>query len=390
MAPGPGEPGPVPPANLTDHFVLFAPILAPDKQPLGVLEIFQDASHDPRMYPTFLNYAFQMAGYASQYHNFSNVRAAAGVEKTYTQVESVRLARFTPGLNPTEVAYHVANEGRKLIECDRLCVGIRHDRSRVTVEAVSGADVVEKASTHVRRLRILMESVLQWGEALTFKGEKDAGLPPAVAHALDEYLHESQPKLLIVQPVRDEREKDKHKPARAVLVMECFNPPEQTEPLVQRLDIVTKHAAPALYNAAEMKRVPLKFLWWPIAKLQEGIGGKRRFIAASIAVLLALIVGVMVLVPAPLRMEAKGQLLPVEISKIYPPQEGRIVEVRVRTRRARSTRVLRSRRCSAASLLKNKQKLHANWPKPTPTSQRPRNTSSKKPDIRGTKTSSRA
>src|SRR5262249_60696741 len=77
-------------------------------------------------------------------------------------------------LNPTEVAYHVANEGRKLIECDRLCVGIRHDRHRVTVEAVSGADVVEKASTHVRRLRLLMEAVNQWGEALTFRGEKDA------------------------------------------------------------------------------------------------------------------------------------------------------------------------------------------------------------------------
>ena len=81
------------------------------------------------------------------------------------------------------------------------------------------------------------------------------------AAALDDYLHESQPKLLIVQPVRDEREKDTAKPARAVLVMEMFNPPEQIDPIVQRLEIVTKHAAPALYNAAEMRRVPLKFLW---------------------------------------------------------------------------------------------------------------------------------
>lgn len=329
MPAGAGEAGPVPPANLTDHFALFAPILTPDKQALGILEVFQDANHDPRMYPTYLNYTFQMAGYASQYHNFSAVRAAAGVEKTYTAVET--FARHIHGsLNPTEVAYHVANEGRKLIECDRLCVGVRHDRSRVTVEAVSGADVVEKASTHVRRLRYLMEAVLQWGETLTFKGEKDAGLPPAVASALDEYLHESQPKLLIVQPVRDEREKDKAKPARAVLVMEVFNPPEQIDPLVQRLEVVTKHAAPALYNAAEMKRVPLKFLWWPIAQVQEGLGGKRRFIAASIAVLLAVLVGVMILVPADLRMEAKGQMQPVDISKIFPPREGSIRAVRVK------------------------------------------------------------
>jgi hypothetical protein len=337
MPPGPGEPGPVPPANLTDHFALFAPIVTPDKQAFGVLEVFQNPTHDPRLYPTFLNFTFQMAGYASQYHQYSNARVAAGVERTYSQVE-LYARQIHGSLNPTEVAYHVANEGRKLIECDRLCVGVRHDRWRVTVEAVSGADVVEKASTHVRSLRRLMEAVLQWGEPLTFKGTKDPGLPPAVAHALDDYLHESQPKLLIVQPTRDEREKDMSRPARAVLVMECFNPPEQIEPLVQRLDVVTKHAAPALYNAAQMKRVPLKFIWWPIAKLQEGLGGKRRFIAASVIVLLAVLIGLMTAPPealppvtgAQLRMDAKGQMLPVEVAKIFPPREGTVRAIRVR------------------------------------------------------------
>jgi hypothetical protein len=282
--------------------------------------VFQDSKHDPRIYPTFLNYAFQMAGYASQYHQYSNLRAASGMERTFTQVET--FARLIHGtLNPTEVAYHVANEGRKLIECDRLCVGIRHARHKVTVESVSGADVVEKASTHVRRLRKLMEAVLHWGETLTFRGTKDAGLPPDVSHALDEYLNESQPKLLVVQPIRDEREKDKHKPARSIVVLESFNPPEQIEPMIQRLEIVGKHAAPALYNAAQMKRVPLKFLWWPIAKVQEGVGGKARFITLLAVLLLAALTCTMIFVPYQLRMEAKGQMQPVEIAKIYSPHE---------------------------------------------------------------------
>ena len=69
----------VPAANLTDYFALFAPIVTPEKQAMGVLEVFQEPSHDPRLYPTFLNYAFQMAGYASQYHQFANARAASGV-----------------------------------------------------------------------------------------------------------------------------------------------------------------------------------------------------------------------------------------------------------------------------------------------------------------------
>ena len=36
-------------------------------------------------------------------------------------------------LNPIEVAYRVANDGRRLIDCDRVSVGIRYGR-RVTVE----------------------------------------------------------------------------------------------------------------------------------------------------------------------------------------------------------------------------------------------------------------
>lgn len=327
--PPPGDGAAVPAANLTDYFALFSPIVTPEKQALGVLEVFQDPNLDPRLYPTFLNYTFQMAGYASQYHQFTNARAASGMERTFTQVESfARLVHST--LNPTEVAYHVANEGRKLAECDRLCVGMRHGRRRVTVEAVSGADVVEKASTHVRRMRKLMEAVLQWGETLTFRGTKDAGLPPDVSYALDEYLNESQPKLLVMQPIRDEREKDQSKPARSVLVMESFNPPEQIEPLVQRLEVVGKHAAPALYNAAEMKRVPLKFLWWPIAKVQDGLGGKGRLYAAGAAVLLAILVGVMILVPYPLRMDAKGPMQPVEISKVFAKHEGTIAKITAR------------------------------------------------------------
>jgi len=327
--PAPAEAGAVPAANLTDYFALFAPIVTPDKTSMGVLEVFQEPSHDARMYPTFLNYAFQMAGYASQYHQFSNARAASGVERTFAQVE--QFARLVhSSLNPTETAYHVANEGRKLIECDRLCVGIRHARRKVTVEAVSGADVVERASTHVRRMRHLMEAVLQWGETLTFKGVKDAGLPPDVSHSLDEYLSESQPKLLVVQPIRDEREKDQSKPARSILVLESFNPPEQTEPLIQRLEVVGKHAAPALYNAAQMKRVPLKFLWWPIAKVQEGLGGKARFYTIGGALLLALVTAAMILIPSPLRMDAKGMMQPAENQNVFAPREGKLVKFLVK------------------------------------------------------------
>jgi len=316
------EPGAVPAANLTDYWALFAPIanVEKDKPPLGLLEVFQTGDHDPRLYPTYLNYTYQMAGYASQYHQFSNARQTSGLERVYAQVES--FARMIhSSLNPTEVAYHIANEGRRLIECDRLCVGVRHG-AKTTVEAVSGADVVEKASTHVRRMRRLFDEVLKFGEKLVYKGEKDEGLPPRLAEALDAYLAESQPKLLVVTPLRDDREKESRRLPRSILLMESFNPPEQVEPMIQRLEVVGKHAAPALYNAAEMKRIPFGFLWRPLAKLQEGLGGKNRLITLLVALLITGLILAMVLVPYPLKMQADGQFTPRYVTQVFAPHDG--------------------------------------------------------------------
>ncbi|MGL6074943.1 MAG: hypothetical protein ACRC8S_12345 [Fimbriiglobus sp.] len=323
------EPGAVPAANLTDYYALFAPIIQSDKQPLGLLEIFHEPEMESRVYQTFLQYTVQMAGYASQYHAFAGNRQTSGMEKVFTQVES--FAKLIHGsLNPTEVAYHVANEGRRLMEADRVCVGVRHGK-KVTVEAVSGADVVEKASTHVRRMRELFDAVLQYGDRLVYKGTKDEGLPPNLSAALDGYLNESQPKLLVVQPIRDDREKDNGKPARSVMLLESFNPPEQVEPMLAKFDVVNKHAAPALYNAWEMRRIPFRFIWTPISKLQELLGGKARFYTALGLVALVALTVAMVMVPYPLKMEAKGEFLPRNTVYVFPSMEGQVRDIKVRS-----------------------------------------------------------
>jgi hypothetical protein len=179
-------------------------------------------------------------------------------------------------------------------------------------------------------MRALFDSVIQWNDKLIFKGTRDESLPPRVLHALDDYLAESQPKLLVVTPIRDEREKDEKKPARSVLLLESFNPPENVEPMIQRLDILAKHAAPALFNAAEMKSIPFKTLWWPVKKVQDGLGGKARFITYLVIAALLLLTVLMVFVPYPLKMEAKGQLEPVEIGQVFVPIPGQVRSISYR------------------------------------------------------------
>ncbi len=173
----------------------------------------------------------------------------------------------------------------------------------------------------------LFDRVLAWGEKLVYSGTKDDGLPPDVMKALDEYLAESNSKLLVVLPLRDEREKENKKRPRAALMMECFEPQQTPEQLVARLEVVGKHATAALYNAVEHRRIPMRFLWMPLAKVQEGLGGKARAITFAIIAGVLALFAVLYFVPYQLKMDAQGKLLPEERLYIFSPRKGEVMDV---------------------------------------------------------------
>ncbi|MBY0231589.1 MAG: hypothetical protein K2W96_20070, partial [Gemmataceae bacterium] len=203
------------------------------------------------------------------------------------------------------------------------------------VEAVSGSDVVEKRSNQVQLLRTLAQAVLDWGERLVFSGVKDDSLPPRVLKALDAYIAESHSRLLVVMPLRDEREgdpKDKNKkvkPPRSALVMECYEAPDDPPQTVGRLEVVAKHATSALYNSLELKRIPLQWLLLPFARLREGLGGQTRTIILLVVALLSLAGAALAILPYPLRVDSGGTVLPTVRRSVYPPVQATIKELRV-------------------------------------------------------------
>src|SRR5262249_23967329 len=178
--------------------------------------------------PGFLQYMTLMANLAGRFQRNQLVGQLVGQQQLWTSLEA--FSRSIHGsLNTLEVAFLIANEGRRLIECDRVSVAVPRNAQKTEIEAVSGADVVEKRSSQVRLMRKLADEVLTWGEKLTFSGTRDDALPPGVLSSLDAYLQESPSKLLVVLPLSDDREgdgKDKPKlPPRSAIVMECFETP---------------------------------------------------------------------------------------------------------------------------------------------------------------------
>jgi hypothetical protein len=311
----------LPAGNPTEFVILIAPIMV-EKDVVGLVEVWQEPRWDARALRLCLNYLVQMAGYASNYVRTQQGRKLAGQEHVWTQLESFA-REVHASLDPTRVAYQVANEGRRLIGCDRLSVATV-DGKKSKIEAVSGSDVVEKRSNLIVLMRALVDSVLKWGERLVYQGTKDESLPPDVLNALDDYLAESNSKLLVVQPLRDERQKDKPGVARSALVMDCFETAEQNEALISRMEVVSRHATTALYNAVELRRIPLGWVWKPIVSIQDGLGGKFKALMTLIAALVVALVLALIFVPYPLTMESNGQLLPIERQKIYPTHAGHI------------------------------------------------------------------
>jgi hypothetical protein len=320
------EEGKTPAGNLSSYLLLVAPIVA-NQQTAGLIEVWQHANRTPQAIPGYLQYMSYMAELTARYQRNQMVGQLTGQQQVWIQLEAFA-TQIHSSLNPTEVAYQVANEGRRLIECDRVSVAVRQYGSKARIEAVSGADVVEKRSNLIRLMRDLSEQVIKWGEKLAFNGVRDDSLPPKVLAALDAYLAESNTKLLVVQPLRDEREKGR-RPPRSALVMECFEPPSEPQQLLARLDVVARHAAPALYNAVEHRRIPGRFVWQPLAKLQDGIGGKAKAISAIVVGLLSFLGAMLYFVPYELKMESKGKLMPWARRIVYTPIAGQLEDFKV-------------------------------------------------------------
>ena len=318
---GAGEDSKPPAGNPTSHVLMMVPILLDEKM-VGLIEVFQATNRPLNAITGFLQYMGLMADLATRFQRHQKVIQLTGQQALWAQLEAFS-RQIHGSLNPIECSYLIANEGRRLVDCDRVSVVARYG-TQIRVEGMSGVDSIERRSNLVVLMQTLVKAVIDWGEKLVFKGEQDDSLPPRVLDALDAYLAESSAKLLVIQPLVDERDgkgKDKKKP-RAAIVMESFDPPTDPDAMIERLEIVGRHSTSALYNSIEHRRIPLRFLWRPIAAVQEGLGGRTKTIILACIVGLTFLTSILCLWSYPLKMDAQGQLLPAVRVWVYPKREG--------------------------------------------------------------------
>ncbi len=321
--------------NPTGCILLLQPLIT-EVETVGLVEIFQRAEVTANTLSGYQRFLRQMSELAVEFLRTGQLRNLADRQLLWNRVEEF-VKTIHESLDPYQTAYTIANEGRRLIECDRVSIAIRRG-NRCKVEAVSGQDLFDKRSNMIRLLNKLATSVVSVEEPLWYSGDT-SNLAPQVEKIVDEYVDESHSKAVVVipliEPLREEDKEDykkrmdnKKKPIGALIVEQIENSALQST-LRQRVELVEKHACVALNNALEHNNLFLMPVWRAIGRWSWVM--KARTLPKTILVLILLVtllVGLFVF-PYKFEVEAEGQLIPVDKAEIFAQMDGDISDVNV-------------------------------------------------------------
>jgi multidrug efflux pump subunit AcrA (membrane-fusion protein) len=321
-------------ANPTD-FLLVLGLLRTDLEALGIVEIFQRTDAGLATQQGYLRFLSQMCDLAGDFLKSHQLRHFSDRQVLWTQLEDFTHVVHA-NLDPRETAYTIANEGRRLIECDRLSVAIRRG-NKCTIEAISGQDVFNTRSNTVRLLGQLATAVVVTGEPVWYTGDT-RDMAPQVEDAVQAYVDEAHSKTVAVLPLRrpqgpeeeEPRDRPEAEPPVGALIVEQIEDSRVPPTLVQRVEVVCRHSAVALANAMEHQNLFLMPVWRALGKSRVVVKARTLPKTLTIAgVILALLLGLFIW-PADFRLESKGTLEPADRRDVFAGIKGVVTKVCVK------------------------------------------------------------
>ncbi|MEX2173874.1 MAG: HlyD family efflux transporter periplasmic adaptor subunit [Pirellulaceae bacterium] len=329
---GPATPGEA--ANPSDLLLVLAPLVI-ENQPQAVVEIFQRAGGGPTTQRGYLRFLVQMCDLACDYLKNSRLRQLSQTQTLWRQLEQFVQAAHQ-SLDVRATSFAVVNEGRRLIECDRVSLALAYGR-RCRVEAVSGLDTIDRRANEVKRLGDLATAVLQTGEPFWYAGGGDA-LAPQIEQPLQQYLDLSHARLVAVLPLVPGLFGDTEagsaatrsgKPIGAIIV-EQLRDARETESLRMRSGLVAQHGASALANAIDHSSLFLLPVWRALGKATWMLRG--RALPKTMLLAAAIVGGALALatVQTDFEIAARGKLQPALRREVFAQIDGVVRSVPVR------------------------------------------------------------
>jgi len=322
-------------------FLLCLGALQHDGHNDGLIEIFQRPGTAPDTQRGYLRFLQQMCELAAEWLRSQKLRTLGDRQTLWQQADS--FARAThESLDLKETACIVANEGRRLIGCDRVSVAIKKGR-KCKVQAISGQDTIENRSNIVTALNNLATRVVAAGEPLWHDGATE-DLPPQIEEALEDYVDQSYGRNMAVLPLREperrlgvdnesgaageiDRDNAHRGEVIGALIVEQIESDIPEEVFRARCDLVYEHGTRAIANSRAYSNLFLMPLWRTLGRASWVL--RARTLPKTIGVvglLMAVIFG-LTFVKKDFNLEAEGTLVPSEKREIFAPMDGEVIAV---------------------------------------------------------------
>ncbi|WP_165698681.1 HlyD family efflux transporter periplasmic adaptor subunit [Bremerella volcania] len=323
--------------NPTNQLLVVAPIQVEDKVE-GVIEIFQRPNSAPNSQRGYLRFLEQMCGLATDWFKTRKLRDFNDRQSLWSKIEQFSRA-VHENLDLRQTAYTIANEGRRLIGCDRVSVVLR--RGRWKVEAVSGQDVFDSRASQVQLLGKLASRVIETGEPFWFSGQTE-DLSPQLETAVHDYVDESHTKTIAVIPLRrpehatDNMQREEGEEERqfqgeilGALVVEQIEDSSQQEEFSKGVELISEHSSRALANAIDYNSIPLTPVWRLLGKSKVLVTARNLPKTVLAVVAAVAIIAALFLIPAPFKVAGAATLTPVVQREVFVNVEGEVIEVPV-------------------------------------------------------------
>ncbi len=307
----------------------------------GLIEIFQRPDTAPDTQRGYLRFLQQMCELAGEWLRGQKLRKLGDRQALWQQSDSFARAAHE-SLDLKETAHIVANEGRRLIGCDRVSVAIKKG-NKCRVMAISGQDTIENRSNIVSALNMLATRVVAAGEPLWHDGTT-VDLPPQIEDALEDYVDQSYGRNIAVLPLREPQRKinDETGAAGAIdrdnahrgevigaLIVEQIESDIPTDVFHARVDLVYEHGTRAIANSMSHTNLFMMPLWRTLGRMTWVLQARTLPKTIGVLALLAAATLALIFVPLNFDLESEGHLKPEVRQEVFAAIDGEVIDVLV-------------------------------------------------------------
>jgi len=322
----------------TDNLIVVA-ALTIRKKPVGVIEIFQRPNAPKQAHSGYLQFVEQMSGYASHY--LTEREKANQTDASLEVWEEVDqfVQQLHRSLDLSEVAATVVNDGRQLLNADRVSLAMQYGKKTV-IQAINGQDKVNKRANTVRLLSKLANKALSMRENFIYSGSVES-IPPQIEEPLADYLQESGTRMIMIVPLFEPEKVVKHDdetlgrkkdvPRKLIggLIIEQITDSQPRPHLESRADLLSDHIASGIANSRNYENIFLMPVWRMVGRIFAALRGKTL---VKTLLVIALLVGAgvtLAMVPYEYRVNCDGRLMPTIQREVFTNWEGEVVAIHV-------------------------------------------------------------